>query len=295
MSIAITTPTGHIGSRLVRRLLDAGADLTLLLRNPDKLDSSIRNRVKVQQGTLDDKDYVQRATAGAEALFWLTPGGMTATDVRAWYDHFGQVAANAVQSNRIPYVVHLSSVGAQNEHAGLVSGLGRVERYLNATPANVLHLRPAYFMENYLMQLDAIRSQSCVFLPVPGEAAFPLIATRDIADVAAEHLLARKENGKRIRGLHGPADVRFDEAASILGEAIGRPVRHVTVTLEQVRQTFLGWGASPAFADAYVEMAQALSQPGTVAEPRTPETTTPTTLAQWAADTFRPLFYKEIR
>ncbi len=289
MSIAITGPTGQIGSRLVQRLLDAGADLTLLVRHPDKLDPAVRNRVHVQQGALQDQDFVLRATRGAEALFWLTPPDITPSDVRASYNHLGEVAAHAAQTNGVAHVLNISSAGAQLPHAGLVSGLGQIERLLNATGANVLHLRAGYFMENYLMQLDAIRQQGSVFLPVPAEASFPMIATRDIAEVAARYLLDRSWRGKRIQGLHGPADVRFDEAAAILSEALERPIRHITITPEQAREAFLGLGASPAFADAYVEMARALSQPGAVAEPRTPETTTPTTLYQWARETLYPL------
>ena len=67
MKIAVTGPTGHIGSRLVQHLLDAGADLTLLVRNPDKLSTAVRNRVRVQQGTLEDQDFVRRAVQGADA------------------------------------------------------------------------------------------------------------------------------------------------------------------------------------------------------------------------------------
>src|ERR1041385_7674570 len=131
MSIAITAPTGYIGSRLVRLLLDAGADLTLLLRNPDKLEPAVRSRVKVEQGELQDPAFVQRATQGAEALFWLTPNDPATPDLRAWYDQLGESAASAVQANAIPSVVNISSAGAQLPNAGPISGLGQVERHLN--------------------------------------------------------------------------------------------------------------------------------------------------------------------
>jgi len=48
MAIAITTPTGNVGSKAVSLLLEQGAALTLLLRNPDELDPAVRNRVKFQ-------------------------------------------------------------------------------------------------------------------------------------------------------------------------------------------------------------------------------------------------------
>lgn len=289
MSIVITGATGNIGSALVRHLVAAGADVTLLVRNPDKVDPAVRGRVKIEQGVLEDQEFVQRSTAGAEALFWLTPPNFHLDDVVGYYTQSAKVAVNAVQANRIPYVVHISSAGAQKPDAGLVTAVGHTERALDATEANVVHLRAGFFMENYLQQLDAIRNMNSVFFPAPPEAVFPLIATRDIAAAAAPYLLERNWAGKQIRGLHGPADVALGEAAKILSEATGHPIQHVQVTPEQTRQTLLGMGASPAFADGYLEMSASLMQPGSVAEPRTPETTTPTTLYQWATEVLKPL------
>lgn len=289
MKIAITTPTGNIGGQLVRLLLDAGADLTLLLRNPDKLEASVRERVRVKQGTQEDGEFVRRATEGAEALFWVTPSDTTISDLRGWYDRMGENAAAAVRANRIPYVVHISSAGAQLPNAGPVSGLGVVERYLNGTDANITHLRPGFFMENTLMQLDAIRHQNAIFQPEAGDIPFPHIATRDIAAVAAELLRRRDWSGKRIRGLHGPADLTFNEVAKALSEATGRSIAYVALPPEEARQAFLGLGLSPAFTQGYLDMAHSLAQPGAVAEPRTSETTTPTTYYQWGSEVLKPL------
>jgi uncharacterized protein YbjT (DUF2867 family) len=289
MNIAITTPTGHIGSRLVRLLLDAGADLTLLLRNPDKLDASLRERVNIQQGEQQDRDFVQRATQGADALFWVTPNDMTVSDLRAWYDRLGESAAAAVEANRIPYVVNLSSAGAQLPNAGPISGLGLVEQHLNKTDANLVHLRPGFFMENTLQHLETIRHQNAFFQPSPGDVPAPHIATHDIADVAAKLLLQRDWSGKRIRGLHGPADLTYNEIARILSEATGRTINYVTISPEETRQIYLGLGFSPAIVQGYLDMDAAASQPGAIAEPRTPETTTPTTFHQWAREELKPL------
>ncbi|HLK60040.1 MAG TPA: NAD(P)H-binding protein [Chthonomonadaceae bacterium] len=289
MSIAITTPTGNIGSRLVHLLLDAGTDMTLLVRHPEKLNPEVRSRVTVQQGELQDETFVRQATQGAEALFWVTPADPTTSDLRAWYDRLGQSVAAAVQTNAIPYAVNISSAGAQLPNAGPVSGLGQVERHLDATSANVMHLRPGYFFENFLMQSEALRHQGRIFQPAPGEVPFPLIATRDIADTAARLLQNRNWSGKRVHGLHGPADLTFEEAAHILGEATGRPLQYVPISPEQGRQTFLSMGLGPAFVQGYLDMLASLAQPGAVAEPRTPETTTPTTLYQWASEVLKPL------
>jgi uncharacterized protein YbjT (DUF2867 family) len=174
MSIVITTPTGNIGKRALQQLLQAGADVSVIVRHPEKLSDSIRNRVKVHQGSLTDVDLVTKAFLGAGAALWLTPVDYTHPDAAAYHNEMGAVAATAIRKSRIPYVVNLSSAGSHLENAGPVSGLGI--------------------------------------------------------------------------------------------------------------------GASPGFARALVEMYQALAQLGADAEPRTPETTTPTTLREWSVKVFRPLF-----
>jgi uncharacterized protein YbjT (DUF2867 family) len=161
---------------------------------------------------------------------------------------------------------------------------------LNEVAENVIHLRPGFFMENYLMDIEAIKNEGAVYSLIPGDIPYPIIATQDIGDVAAELLLETKWSGRSARGLLGPADLTFTEAANILSDAIGKPVRHVQITPDQAYQAFLGIGASPGFAKALVEMYQALARPGAVAELRTRQTTTPTTLREWSDNFFRPLF-----
>jgi uncharacterized protein YbjT (DUF2867 family) len=42
MSIVITTPTWNIGGRALQQLLKAGADVSVIVRQPEKLSDSIR-------------------------------------------------------------------------------------------------------------------------------------------------------------------------------------------------------------------------------------------------------------
>ena len=64
MKVVVTTPTGHVGSRVVRLLLQGGLRPTLLLRDPAKLDPQTRPLVDVVQGEQGDVGTVGRATCG---------------------------------------------------------------------------------------------------------------------------------------------------------------------------------------------------------------------------------------
>src|SRR5215470_11467861 len=109
MSVVITTPTGNIGGRALQQLLAAGADVSVIVRQPEKLSDSIRNRVKVHQGSLNDVDLVTKAFKGAEAALWITPPSYTHPDVAAYHSELGEVAATAIRESKIPYLVNVSS------------------------------------------------------------------------------------------------------------------------------------------------------------------------------------------
>jgi hypothetical protein len=92
-----------------------------------------------------------------------------------------------------------------------------------------------------------------------------------------------------ILGLHGPADPpTFGEASTIIGDAIGKPVRYVEIPMEAMQEQFRQMGASESFIQGFTEMETALGRGIQPAEPRTPETTTPTTLFDWAREVLKP-------
>lgn len=291
MTIVVTTPTGNTGGRIAQQLIAAGEKVAVLVRDPDKLTEVIRQNATVYQGSVDDPEAFVQATQNAEALYLVVPYNFGTSHLRQWQRQVGEAAATAISTNAIPHVVNLSSNGAHlPDGMGPISGLHAVEQTLNTVVANVVHLRPGFFMENYWMQLDAIRTAHQVFMPIAGDRHLAMIATQDIADVATKLLRDRSWSGQSVLGLHGPTDLSFDEAASILRQVLNRPITHIQTTFEQFQDILLQLGATENVAAEYVEMWSSLARPDyTPAEPRTPETTTPTTFAQFVQDKMLPV------
>ena len=292
--IVLTTPTGHIGAALTRHLLDAGHDgLVLLVRDAARLPADVRGRVEVREGSLEDAAFVREATAGADALFWLSPGNWAAPVLDDWYDALAVSAAGAVTASGIGHVVHLSSEGAQNRtDFGPVSGLGRIEAALDATAAAVRHLRPTFFHENFEAQLGGIVGAGAVFFPVPETTTTGMIATRDIAARAADLLSDLSWTGRGVVPLLGPEDLSYAAAAAILSAGLGREVRAQQVPPEALIAQLTSMGATP---DAAASLTRLYTRIGTDGyrdrdDARTPDATTPTALATYVADTLRPMF-----
>jgi len=293
MRIAVTTPTGHVGSAVADFLLEFGGDIRVVLlgRRPDKLQEFVGRGAEIAIGTQDNADYLVEATRDVDALFWATPPGYGSDNLRAFQNRLGRAAATAIRANEIPRVVNLSSIGANLESgAGPISGLHDVEGLLSGAATHITHLRPGFFFENLLWQLDSIRRSGRISLPISGDRRYPMIATRDIGRVAAARLASRGWMGQFVGELHGPAELSFDEVAEILSDVLNRKIVYVRADREEARQAMLESAMSENSVEMMLEMYDAV-EAGKLrpTEPRSPRTTTPTTLSEFARDVMLPL------
>jgi uncharacterized protein YbjT (DUF2867 family) len=292
VTIAVTTPTGNVGSHVARLLCQAGVRPRLLLRNPDRLDADLRDRADLAVGDQRDAGYVAEATRGVEAVFWVHPDDWSLPDPDADAERTGEGLAAAMRANRIPRVVFQSSIGAElRDGAGFIDGLARVEQRLDAardqTGAALLHLRCGMFMTNLLMDLDGLRAGR---LPTtrPLDEPMPWVDPQDIATVAALRLLAGDWTGRQVQAVHGPADLTWTEAAAALSDATGKTIEAQRLTNDEQRAAFRQAGLSDVAIEGILGMATGEDDGFTPEQPRSVLTTTPTSLAGWAITHLRP-------
>ncbi len=288
MQIAVTTPTGNVGREVVHLLVRAGLRPRVLVRDPARLDPRVRGHVDAVAVDLTDGAAVVAATAGVEALFWVSPSTF-AGDPVAEHARLGSHAARAVTTHRIARVVFQSSVGAERRHgAGEIDGLARTEELLDATGAAVTHLRCGYFFTNLLLDLDAVRS-GVVRVVLPPDRPMPWVAPRDVAEAAVLRLLRPGRSGREVQAVHGPADLTWTEVARIVSDATGHPLRVDRVGDGDMRAALRGGGLPDGAVEAILGMSTGLRDGFVAEQPRDVTTTTPTTLASWAYDALRPL------
>jgi uncharacterized protein YbjT (DUF2867 family) len=292
MTIAVTTPTGHVGSHVVRMLGQAGVRPRLLLRNPDRLDADVRDRAELAVGDQRDADYVAEATRGVEAVFWVHPDDWSLPDPDADAERTGEGLAAAMRRNLIPRVVFQSSVGAElRQGAGFIDGLARIEQRLDAardeTGAALLHLRCGFFMTNLLMDLDGLRAGRLTTIR-PLDEPMPWVDPRDIAAVATGRLLAGDWTGRQVQAVHGPADLTWTEAAEALSTATGVSIKAQQVTGDEQRAALRDAGMSEVAVEGIVGMSVGRRERFIPEQPRSVLTTTPSSLAGWAISHLRP-------
>jgi uncharacterized protein YbjT (DUF2867 family) len=281
----VTTPTGNVGSHVVRMLCQAGVRPRLLLRDPDRLDAELRDRVELAIGDQRDAGYVAEATRGADAVFWVHPDDWSHPDPVADAERTGEGLAAAMRENGIARVVFQSSIGAERRHGvGFIDGLARIEQRLDAardeTGAALLHLRCGYFMTNLLHELDGLRAGRLTTIR-PLEEPMPWVDPRDIATVAATRLLAGDWTGRQVQGVHGPADLTWTEVAATLSSVLGVPIEAQRISDDEERAALRASGMSEVAVEGVLGMGIGTREGFTPEQPRSAVTTTPGTLAGW--------------
>ena len=286
--------TGNTGSEVARKLLDRGKKVRVVGRDSQKLAPYVSRGAEAFAADVLHTDELSRAFAGAEAVYVLIPPDVKSPDYRAHQEEVSDSIAEALRTAGVAHAVTLSSYGADKpEKTGPVVGLHNMETKLaRISGLNALHLRAAYFMENTLAQVSVIQGLGMMAGPVRGDLLLPMIATKDIGAPVAEALVRLDFKGQQTRELLGQRDISYNEAARIIGAAIGKPgLAYVQLPDEQVIQAMTGMGMSKSLAMLLCEMAGSMNNGYMKAlEPRTAGNTTPTSFETFVQEAFLPAF-----
>jgi uncharacterized protein YbjT (DUF2867 family) len=291
--IIILGATGNVGSKIADILARKGERVRLVARSADRLRSRVGKLAEAFAGDARDTEFLVKAFKDAEAVFTMLPPGLDA-------DKIGESIARALEIAKVNYVVNLSSVGADlSQGTGPIVYLHNQEERLNKIPGlNVLHIRPASFMENILrfrshpvMNIDLITSRGINGSAVRGDFKLPMIATKDVASFAADRLMKRNFTGSSVRYLLGERDLSMIEATQIVGRQIGKPsLSYVMFPYDEALRMLTIAGLPPAIGSMYIELSRALNEGRINFEERSIQNTTPTSFEVFCDEVFVPVY-----
>lgn len=284
----ITGASGHTGGAIAKILVNAGQPVTALGQSGDKLASLATLGAKTLPGDVRDPHFATTAFAGADAAFVMIPSDYAAPDFRAYQNAVIDGVIAGLQANRVRYVVTLSTVGAHlTTDSGVLLGLHDMEQKMRAQlpEANVLHLRVGLLFENSFSFIPVIKHAGVVGgFPIRGELKIPMVATQDIAVVAAQRLRALDFQGHGHAYVLGQRDLSFSEMAAIIGQAIQRPeLSWVDFAAADAKGGLLQAGFTPSAADAMLGLSDCINDGRYFAGDlhRTPQSTTPTSFEEF--------------
>jgi len=261
MTMLVTGATGNIGRHVVQQLLQRGAKVRALVRNPDT--AQLPAQVEVAQGELLDVDALRAAFQGVSTLFLLNA---------VVADEFTQalITLNVAREAGVKRVVYLSVIHSDRYvNVPHFAGKFGVERMIEQMGFSATILRPAYFMDNDLTIKDVVLGHGVYPMPI-GSKGLAMIDARDIGEVAALELLARdqaEETAALTRiNLVGPDTLTGADVAGIWSDALGRPIAYggddAALFEQNLRQFMPGW-----MAYDMRQMAERFVSDGMVPEP----------------------------
>lgn len=219
MTILVTGATGRVGRHVVDQLLQRGATVRVLTRDPAK--ASFPTGVDVAKGDLLDIDALRSAFKDVSTLFLLN--AVTG-------DEFAQaiITLNVAREAGVDRVVYLSVFDADRAvnvpHFAVKFG---AERMLVQMDFSATILRPTYFIDNESMVKDVIMEHGVYPMPI-GSKGVAMVDARDIAEVAAIELIRRDAAPGKLPmetiNVVGPDTLTGLDVARIWSDLLGRPV-----------------------------------------------------------------------
>ena len=221
MTILITGASGAIGRQVVQQLVDRGASVRALVRDPAKL--AFPAGVEVVQGDLLDVASLRSALTGVSTLFLLN--GVVP-------DEFTQalMTLNLAREAGIDRIVYLSVIHSDRYlNVPHFAGKFGVERMIEQMGMGATILRPAYFIQNDLTIKDVVLAHGVYPMPI-GAKGLAMVDTRDIAEIAAIELLRREQASGALPlsriNLVGPDSLTGLDVAAIWSDVSGRPIAY---------------------------------------------------------------------
>jgi uncharacterized protein YbjT (DUF2867 family) len=272
--ILVAGATGTIGSQLVKQLFQAGHHVRALTRNP--ANARFPKGVEVIGGDLS------RPATFASAL-----EGVTALHLINFSNNNG--GYEMLQSG--DEIVDLAKKANVQRVTVLRGGeKGSVEAAVEASDLAWTFIQPVEFMSNMLEWAGSIRAEGIVREPF-GDRRSAIVHEADIAAVAAAALVEDGHGGKSYT-ITGPEVLTPRQIVRLIGEAIGRDLQFVELSVEQARRQWQEAGFPDEVIEFFIWAHGNTPEVGYTVVPTVEQVTghPPRTFAQWArehADAFR--------
>ena len=234
-TILVTGITGHQGGAVARRLQVDGWRVRGLTRDPesDKARPFRELGIEVMRGDLTDEPSLRGPLEGVYGVFAVaTPFEKGMENEIAQGKTLGDVAAAAGVGHYV-----YSSVGSAHKKTGIphFESKAEIEDHLKGLGLPLTIVRPVYFMENMVgWSTQSTDEGLAVMMPLSSTTTVQMIAVDDIAAIAGVVFAEPDKYIGKAFDIAGD-ELTMPDAASVMGAAIGQPLRYVQAPWEAVR------------------------------------------------------------
>ncbi|HNY29527.1 MAG TPA: NAD(P)H-binding protein [Fibrobacteria bacterium] len=235
MKILVTTPTGKVGSEVVRALAARNVSRRLALRDPSRAPAG-EEAVAF--------DYLKPETwgpalEGIDRVYLASVGDQPAGPEKAFVD--------LAVSKGVGRIVKLGAAGIENTDVPL----RQVERHIESAGVEWTFVHPTWFWQNFSTAMAGSIKAGVLVEPV-GDRWTAFVDARDIAAVAVEALATDSWTGQ-ILTITGPDRTTRAQFVAEVSRQLGREVRFQDVTDARFREAFEAY-----LTPSYLETLSAL-------------------------------------
>lgn len=243
--ILITGASGNVGSAVLNALTAKGQPVRALYRSAEDVSRAPR-KVETAVADFANKTALRQAMQGISKVFLVCSPMPQLVDLES----------NVVDVSReagIEHLVQNSAMGAGVLRTSFPSWHYQVEQKIKDSGVPFTILRPNTFMQNVVQYFaPTIRTQNA-FYACMNNSRVSLIDVRDIAEVVAT-VLSTSGHERQVYELNGPEALTYTEVASRISRVIGRNVKYINLTAEQLTDAMVAAGLPKWQADALVEL-----------------------------------------
>jgi NAD(P)H dehydrogenase (quinone) len=225
----VTGATGATGSKTVKFLLEAGAQVRAYVHRQDERSAALSALgAELVTGDLLDFEAVRSAIEGSQGAYFVYPIMPGIHQATAYF-------AQAAKEAGVGAIVNMSQISARREaksHAAQDHWIA--EQIFDWSGVPSTHLRPTLFAEWALYWTDLIKTGT-LRLPF-GTGKHAPVAAEDQARVITNILLSPEAHKGKVYPLYGEKEYTFAEIASEISKVIGKPVAYEQIDAWELKR-----------------------------------------------------------
>ncbi len=222
--IGVTGATGAIGGRVAAHLAGRGVAQRLIVRDGARSPRLDGADVRVASGYAAG-DELRAALEDVQTLL-LVSGGESATRLDDQ-----RTALDAAVAAGVQHVVYLSFVGAADPNATftLIRDHHGTEEHLRSLPVRHTMVRDSLYLD---VVPDMVGADGVIRGPA-GNGRFGGVARDDVGEALAAILVSPGAHAGKVYELTGPQSLGMQEAADLMAQASGKPIRFYNEPLQE--------------------------------------------------------------
>lgn len=235
--IGIVGATGNTGGQVAKALLDKGADLRVIARDPKKAKDKLGAGIEAVEGDLSDPASLEKAFAGLDTVY-LVVGHSPAL-----YEMESNAIEAAKKAGVKRFILQTGSTrGIRPDSPSEILVMHyKAQELLKASGMKWAIIQPNYYMSNFLMMTAPINEMNKLILPFPEDTPISMIHPADIGEASAAIILDDKYDGAEY--FLAGKQITFSDVISELSRVSGRDIAFVETSDEKMAEALKGRGA----------------------------------------------------